>query len=74
MGPRAGLGDLEKRKLLTIPVSNSEPSFVQPAASRYTDYAIPADIFIHAIRLISDRGLKAFFTLRLACRSIESAS
>jgi hypothetical protein len=39
---RAGLDDLEKRKFLTLRDSNSDPSVVQPVASRYTDYAIPA--------------------------------
>jgi hypothetical protein len=33
--PRAGLDDLEKRKFLTLPR-------LQPVASLYTDYAIPA--------------------------------
>jgi hypothetical protein len=37
--PRAGLDEVEKRKFL---YSNSEPSIVQPVASRYTDCAIPA--------------------------------
>jgi hypothetical protein len=40
--PRAGLHDVKKRKLLTLPGSNSDHSVVQPVASRYTDYAIPA--------------------------------
>jgi hypothetical protein len=39
---RAGLDDLEKRKFLTLPGIESDPSVVQPVASRYTDYAIPA--------------------------------
>jgi hypothetical protein len=38
--PRVGLDDVEKRKFLTLPHSNSNPSVVQPIASRYTDYAI----------------------------------
>jgi hypothetical protein len=37
---RASLDELEKRKFLTLP--NSDPLVVQPVASRYTDYAIPA--------------------------------
>jgi hypothetical protein len=42
---RAGLDDLEKRKFFTLPDSNSDPSVVQPVASRYTDYATPAPSF-----------------------------
>jgi hypothetical protein len=42
MGRRAGLDDMEKRKFLPYPDSNSDPSVVQPVASPYTDYTIPA--------------------------------
>jgi hypothetical protein len=35
--PRAGLGDVEKRKILTLPGLK-----LQPVANRSTDYAIPA--------------------------------
>jgi hypothetical protein len=38
--PRTGLDDVKKRKFLTLP--GLEPSVVQPVASRYADYAIPA--------------------------------
>jgi hypothetical protein len=41
VGPRASL-DVEKRKFLTLPGLELDPSVVQPVASRYTDYAIPA--------------------------------
>jgi hypothetical protein len=34
--PRAGLDDVEKRKFLILPGLNSDPSVVQPVASRYT--------------------------------------
>jgi hypothetical protein len=44
VGPRAGLDGMERRKFLTQPGFNSDPSVVQPVASRYTDYAIPAHI------------------------------
>jgi hypothetical protein len=44
VGPRAGLGDLENRKFLTLPGLELQPSVVQPIASRYTDCAIPAPI------------------------------
>jgi hypothetical protein len=39
-GPRAGLDDVEKRKFLALRDSNSDPSVVQPVASRYTEYAV----------------------------------
>jgi hypothetical protein len=38
LDPRAGLDDVEKRKFLPL------PGLVQPVASRYTDYAIPAPL------------------------------
>jgi hypothetical protein len=41
VGPRAGLEALEKRKSRPYRDSNSDPSVVQPVASRYTDYSIP---------------------------------
>jgi hypothetical protein len=41
VGPRAGLDDVEKI-LAPYRDSNSDPLVVQPVASRYTDYAIPA--------------------------------
>jgi hypothetical protein len=41
--PRAGLDDVEKRKFLTLP-GPLDLSAVQPVASRYTDYAVPAQI------------------------------
>jgi hypothetical protein len=41
VSPRAGLGNVEKRKFLTLPGLDSDPSVVQPIASRYPDYAIP---------------------------------
>jgi hypothetical protein len=38
--PRAGLDDVEKRKFYPHRDLNSDPSVVQPVASRYTYYAI----------------------------------
>jgi hypothetical protein len=35
--PRADLDDVVKRKFLTFRDSNSDPSVVQPVASRYND-------------------------------------
>jgi hypothetical protein len=40
--PRAGVDNLEKRKFLTLPGLELDPSVVQPVASRYTDCTIPA--------------------------------
>jgi hypothetical protein len=39
---RAGMGDVEKRNLLTLPRLVLDHSVVLPVASRYTDYAFPA--------------------------------
>jgi hypothetical protein len=41
--PRADLDDVEKRKFLTLLGLDSDLSVVQPVASRYIDYAIPAE-------------------------------
>jgi hypothetical protein len=41
-GLSTGLDDVEKREFLIITGLESCPSVVQPVASRYTDYAIPA--------------------------------
>jgi hypothetical protein len=43
--PRAGLDDMEKTKFLSSPGLELRHSVAQPAASRYTDYAIPAQRF-----------------------------
>jgi hypothetical protein len=42
VGPRTGLDDVQKRKFSTLRGLEFRPSVVQPVASRYTDYAIPA--------------------------------
>jgi hypothetical protein len=39
---RAGMDDVEKRILDPTGTRNSDPSSVQPVASRCTEYAIPA--------------------------------
>jgi hypothetical protein len=41
VGPRGGFDDMEKKNSWPYRDSDSEPSVVQPAASRHTDYAIP---------------------------------
>jgi hypothetical protein len=39
--PMASLDGVEKRKFLTLPGLELDPSVVQPLASRYTDKAVP---------------------------------
>jgi hypothetical protein len=40
-GPRVGLEDVEKRKMLPHPDSNLGPSVIQPVVSAYADCIIP---------------------------------
>jgi hypothetical protein len=47
MDHRAGLDNVENRTFLTLPDSNSHPTVVQAVASRYTDCAIPAPLYLH---------------------------
>jgi hypothetical protein len=42
MGPRTGLGDLERRKFLPLPELELRLSAVQTLASRSADFAVPA--------------------------------
>jgi hypothetical protein len=42
VNPRTGLDDVERRKSYPYRDSNSDPSAVQPLASRYIDCTIPA--------------------------------
>jgi hypothetical protein len=42
VGPRAGLDDVEKRKFFTLQGVKLRPLGLQPVASRYTYWAIPA--------------------------------
>jgi hypothetical protein len=42
VGLRAGLEDVEKRKFLPLPG-------LQPVASRYTDWAIPAPRWLYSV-------------------------
>jgi hypothetical protein len=46
---RAGLDDLEKRTFLTLPGLELRPPVVQPVASRYTNYAIPAPLSMSTV-------------------------
>jgi hypothetical protein len=41
MGPRAGLDDVKKRKIMLLPVLELRSFDVHPLASRYTDCLIP---------------------------------
>jgi hypothetical protein len=43
MGPRTGMDDAKKRKILPYRDSNSYSSAVQPVASHCTDWAIRAE-------------------------------
>jgi hypothetical protein len=73
VGPRASLDDVEK---ILDPYwdSNSDPSVVQPVASRYTDCAIPAP-FRFAVRdknHISKYMSHIYFSLTLfSCYSVN---
>jgi hypothetical protein len=44
VGPRTGLEDVERRKFCPYLDSNSDPSAVQPVASRYTDFTSPVNV------------------------------
>jgi hypothetical protein len=44
--PRIGLEDMDKRIFLPYRESNSDPSVVQPVASRYTDCAIICERYL----------------------------
>jgi hypothetical protein len=43
--PRTGLENVEKKKIFPFPDSDSDPSTFQPISSRYTDYAMPVEVF-----------------------------
>jgi hypothetical protein len=45
VGPRAGFDDVGKRTFLSLPGLELQ-LFVQPVASRYTDYASPAPVTV----------------------------
>jgi hypothetical protein len=42
--PRAGLGDVEKKKFFTLLGLERDLLVVQPVANHYTDYVMPAPI------------------------------
>jgi hypothetical protein len=44
MGPRAGLDDLEKRKIIYCSCQDSNPGPSSPQPSDYTFYAAPAPL------------------------------
>ena len=46
MYPRAGLGDMEKRKFSSNRDLNSDLSVVQPVGSRFTDCPTPAHVLV----------------------------
>jgi hypothetical protein len=61
---RASLDDLRRENSWPYRDSNSDPSVVQPVASRYTDYAIPAP------QIQKDRKFKFSIFFCLAIRKI----
>jgi hypothetical protein len=56
VGARASMDDVEKRNSWPYRDSNSDPSIVQPVTSRYTDYAMTAQI-------VADRQKYAVITV-----------
>jgi hypothetical protein len=44
VNPRAGLDNMEKGKFMTLMGLELNSSVVQPVASRYADYTIPAPL------------------------------
>jgi hypothetical protein len=57
------------RKFLTLQDSNSDPSVVQPAASRYTDYAIPVPLEV--VRIILNRFNQVVVWIQLAQNMVQ---
>jgi hypothetical protein len=60
MGPRAGVDDVKKNSR-PYRDSNSDPSVVQPVASFYTDYAIPAPkdtpLFLYFYKILPEYNI-----------------
>lgn len=54
MDPRTGLDDVDMRKSFLYLDSNSDLYAVQPVASRFTEYAIPALTFLHPYKKLND--------------------
>jgi hypothetical protein len=51
--PRSGLDGVERRKILSLPRLEFDPSAVQPVASRFTDCSIPAPaLYMHIPKLL----------------------
>jgi hypothetical protein len=66
--PGSGLDDVEKKTFLILPGLELDPSVVQPLASRYTDCAIPAPVFLlvpHSNSKLEDHHDCLFITLSL---------
>jgi hypothetical protein len=49
--PRAGLGDPERRRFLTLPGLELRPLVIQPVVSLYTDYGIRLSVNIYFFNL-----------------------
>jgi hypothetical protein len=67
VNPRAGLDNMERRKFLTYRdwKSNSDPSFLQPVASRYDECAIAPPLIWILMEPMSRNGtLHAIIVIR----------
>jgi hypothetical protein len=72
VGPRACLDDVEKRTSLPYRDSKSDPSSIQPVASRYTDCAIPAHRLINTAMKHKNGGLQVLSAVSMKMKSARS--
>jgi hypothetical protein len=69
--PSAGLDDIEKLKFLTYQDSNSDPSVVQPVASRYADYATAAHTIYEGTEIIQRDVQEEEITARIRREMVQ---